>query len=192
MPGGKPAQLGPRDGLLIVDVQNDFFPGGALPVKGDRGVIPVLNRWIEAATTGGAAIIASRDWHPPGHSSFQGSGGPWPEHCVQGTAGAAYCPELQLPPDALVVSKGQHPDRDSYSDFEETDLADQLRASGITRLWVGGVATEYCVRATVLDAVEEGFEVHLIKDAIAPVDVEPGDGERAVDEMRNAGVVIEG
>ncbi len=184
-------ELGPRDAVLIVDVQNDFFPGGALPVKEGENVVPALNRWIEAAQAGGATVVASRDWHPRGHASFQKSGGPWPAHCVQETPGAAFCPDLVLPVDAVIVSKGDDPKRDAYSAFEGTDLALQLRARGITRLWIGGVATEYCVLSTVLDAVKNGFEVHVLEEALAAVEAKARDGARALGKMRDAGAVIE-
>jgi nicotinamidase/pyrazinamidase len=184
-------QLQKSDALIVVDVQNDFCPGGALPIaEGDR-VVPVLNRWIEAARAGGARIVASRDWHPAGHVSFHERGGPWPAHCVQGSWGAELRSDLKLPKDFLLVSKGTLPDRDDYSDFEMTGLSDELRKSGIRRVWVGGLAQDVCVRATVLDALKEGFEVHLIKAATRPVNAVPGAGERALDEMRAAGCLIE-
>jgi nicotinamidase/pyrazinamidase len=184
--------LGPADALLIVDVQNDFCPRGALPVpEGDR-VVPVLNRWIDAATAGAAAVVASRDWHPPGHVSFRQRGGPWPAHCVQGTDGAAFHPDLRLPADARLVSKGADPDRDAYSAFADPALADDLRRRGVRRVWVGGLAEDVCVRASVLDALKEEFEVHLIADAVRPVNVRPDDGRRARREMRDAGCVVEG
>ncbi len=187
-----PPPLGPSDALLVVDVQNDFCPGGALPVaEGDR-IVPVLNRWIEAARAGGAVVVASRDWHPPGHVSFRERGGPWPAHCVQNTDGAAFHPGLHLPDDAVIVSKGTDPDHDTYSAFGGGQIADDLRRRGIRRLWVGGLAEDYCVRATVLDGLKAGFEVHLIADAVRPVDVQPGDGRRARREMREAGCVVEG
>lgn len=181
--------LRPTDALLIVDLQNDFCPGGALPVGEGDGVVAVLNRWIAAAAQGGADVIASRDWHPPGHVSFHERGGPWPTHCVQGTAGAAFHPQLALPPDARIVSKGTDAGRDHYSAFEGTGLADLLRKRGIRRLWVGGLALDVCVRATVLDALKEGFEVHLLQPATRPVD--PGEGPGALEQMRAAGCVLE-
>lgn len=179
------------DALLIVDVQNDFCPGGALPIReGDR-VVPVLNQWIEAARHAGALLVASRDWHPPEHISFRERGGPWPAHCIQNTWGAEFRPDLQLPAGVPIVSKGTTPDRDDYSDFELTDLDGELKKSGIRRLWVGGLALDVCVRATVLDALQAGFEVHLIADAARPVEATPGDGRRAFDQMRIAGCIIE-
>jgi nicotinamidase/pyrazinamidase len=181
--------LQPADALIIVDVQNDFCPGGALPVAEGDQVVPVLNHWIESAAAGGACIVASRDWHPPGHVSFQERGGPWPTHCLQSTWGAAFHPELRLPSETLVISKAADSDRDNYSAFEGSGLADTLRRRGVRRVWVGGLALDVCVRATVADALREGFEAHLIKDASRPVD--PGAGQRTLQEMRAAGCIIE-
>ena len=154
--------------------------------------MPVLNRWIDAARAGGAVVVASRDWHPTGHVSFRERGGPWPSHCVQGTDGAAFHPALRLPDDAWIVSKGTDPDRDAYSAFGGEPLAEELRRRGVRRLWVGGLAEDYCVRATVLDGLKAGFDVHLIEDAVRAVNVRPGDGARALREMREAGCVVEG
>ncbi len=179
------------DALLIVDVQNDFCPGGSLAVpEGDR-VVPVLNRWIAAAVAAGIPVYASRCWHPRGHVSFHERGGPWPPHCVQNSLGAAFHPGLQLPPGAPIITKGADLDHDSYSDFCETDLAEQLRQNGVRRIFVGGLALDYCVRATVLDGLKEGFEVHLIRAGTRAVEVEPEDGARALAEVRAAGAVIE-
>lgn len=187
----EPPKLHPTDVLILVDVQNDFCPGGALPVEGGGRVVPVLNRWMRAAEEGGAKVIASRDWHPPGHVSFQVRGGPWPAHCVQNTAGAELHPGLDLPVHARVISKGTDPDRDNYSAFDGTGLADELNQQGVRRVWVGGLAQDVCVRATVLDGLQAGFEMHLIKDATRAVNAHSGDGERALQEMREAGCVIE-
>ena len=184
-------KLSQHDALLVVDVQNDFCPGGALAVPEGDQVVPVLNDWIRAARESGVPVVASRDWHPAGHCSFAEQGGPWPVHCVQDTEGAAFHPELELPDDALVISKGRSPERDNYSAFDDTGLADMLRERGVERVWVGGLAQDVCVRATVLDACDAGFETHLIADATRPVDVEPGDGERALEAMRAAGARIE-
>jgi nicotinamidase/pyrazinamidase len=192
-PGGaamKPPPLTAADALIIVDVQNDFCPGGALAVPEGHHVVPVLNRWVEAARKDGAHVVASRDWHPPDHISFKHRGGPWPVHCVRDTPGADFHPELNLPADALIVSKATHPERESYSDFGGTGLADELRRRGVRRLWVGGLAQDYCVRATVLDGLKEGFEVHLIPDATRAVNVAPDDGDRALREMIAAGCII--
>src|SRR5437667_258948 len=127
------------DALLIVDVQNDFCPGGALAVREGDQVVPVLNRWIGRAEAQRIPIFASRDWHPPDHISFKARGGPWPPHCVQNTKGAAFHPDLKLPPDTEVISKADDPDKDSYSAFGGTDLATKLRRVGIRRLWIGGL-----------------------------------------------------
>ncbi len=179
------------DALLIVDVQNDFCPGGALAVgKGDE-VVPILNRWIEEAGSAGVPVFASRDWHPPDHISFKDRGGPWPPHCIRDTFGAAFHPGLKLPADAEIISKAETSDADSYSAFGGTDLSERLHNAGIKRVWVGGLAQDYCVRATALDALKEGFEVHLILGATRPVNVKPDDGQRAVEEIRQAGGILE-
>lgn len=176
------------DALIIVDVQNDFCPGGALPIERGDEVIPVLNRWIDAAIAAGVPIYASRDWHPAGHLSFKERAGPWPPHCVQDTEGAAFHSNLRLPPDTIKITKGTRFDQDQNSAFDQTGLATQLRHDDIKRLWVGGLAQDVCVRATVLDGLKEGFEVHLIPDASFPVTREGG--ELALREMRDAGAQV--
>jgi nicotinamidase/pyrazinamidase len=182
--------IGSKDALLVVDVQKDFCPGGALGVEEGDQVVPVMNRLIEKAGRSGAVIVASRDWHPPNHVSFEDRGGPWPMHCVQGTGGAEFHPDLELPANAVILSKGMHFDRDAYSAFDGTGLAERLRESNVKRVWVGGLAQDVCVKATVLDGREEGFEVHVLRPATRPVNVEPGDGDRALEEMKKAGAVI--
>lgn len=177
------------DALLLVDVQNDFCPGGALAVpEGDR-VVPVLNRWIGAARDAGIPVLASRDWHPRNHPSFAGRGGPWPEHCVQDTPGAAFHADLDLDGSETRVTKGVRFDHDQYSAFDATGLAHHLEEAGVERLWIGGLAQDVCVEATVLDACRAGFEVHLITEATRPVD--PEAGEQALETMRQAGAVLE-
>jgi nicotinamidase/pyrazinamidase len=183
--------LGSLDALIIVDVQKDFCPGGALPIRNGDEVVPVLNRWIEAAARTGAPVFASRDWHPPDHLNFASRGGIWPPHCVQGSEGAAFHPDLRLPDDAVIISKGTDRDREAYSAFEGTDLAERLTRRGRTRLWIGGLAQEFCVKQTVLEARRLGFEVHLIEPATRAVNLRPDDGERALAEMREADVRIE-
>ncbi len=175
------------DALLIVDVQNDFLPGGALAVPRGDEVVPVLNRWIARFREQGLPVIATRDWHPSGHCSFQSRGGPWPVHCVAGTAGADFAPGLELPKDTVVISKATEPDREAYSGFQGTDLARRLRTLGVRRLFVGGLATDYCVLETVRDALREGFDVVLLRDAVRAVDAHPGDGDRALREMERLG-----
>src|SRR6266850_1553408 len=179
------------DALLIVDVQNDFCPGGALAVPEGDAIIPVLNRWIAEAEARRVPVFASRDWHPENHISFKQRGGPWPPHCVQDTPGAAFHPDLRLPRNVDIVSKAEIPDEDSYSAFGGTDLAERLRRAGVKNVWIGGLAEDYCVRATALDAINEGFKVHLIGDATRAVNVHPRDGERALEEIRRAGGLLE-
>ncbi|MGH7322605.1 MAG: nicotinamidase [Candidatus Rokuibacteriota bacterium] len=181
-----------RDALVVVDVQNDFCPGGALGVSRGDEVVPVLNRYIERFRQAMAPVFATRDWHPPKTKHFQAYGGVWPSHCVQGTAGAAFHPALSLPDDAVVVSKGMDPEQDAYSGLQAEDpsglpFAAVLGERGVQRLYIGGLATDYCVKATALDAAREGFEVVVLMDAIRAVDLKPGDGERAIAEMREAG-----
>lgn len=181
---------GERDAIVAVDVQNDFCPGGALAVPDGDAVVPVLNRWIERVAGAGGLVVASRDWHPADHCSFRTRGGPWPPHCVAGTEGAAFHPALRLPEGTLVVDKATAPDRDAYSAFDGTGLADRLRERGVERVYVGGLALDYCVKATALDARRAGFETLLIRPATRAVEVRAGDGERALAELRRAGVTI--
>jgi nicotinamidase/pyrazinamidase len=173
------------DALLVVDVQVDFCPGGALAIEHGDEVVPMLNRWMAAAADAHVPVFASRDWHPRQHLSFRESGGEWPVHCVQDSPGARFHPGLTLPDSATVLTKGVRFDRDQYSVFDETGLAAELRKRGIRRVWVGGLAQDVCVRATVLDARREGFDAIVIRDATRPV-TQAG-GERAVAEMRQAG-----
>jgi nicotinamidase/pyrazinamidase len=175
--------------LLIVDVQQDFLPGGALAVPRGDEVVPVLNRYIELARDQDVPILASRDWHPGRHCSFQGQGGPWPPHCIAGSPGAGFAPGLTLPADAVIISKATREAPDAYSAFSGTDLEERLREMGVKELLIGGLATDYCVRATVCDALAAGFEVKLLADAIRAVDAHPGDGVRAEREMQEAGAV---
>ena len=173
------------DALVIVDVQIDFCPGGALPIEDGDRVVPILNRWITAAIDKGIPIYASRDWHPVGHPSFSEGGGLWPPHCIQDSEGASFHPGLNLPDDVVKVTKGIRFDKDQNSAFDETGLAEELRKRGIERLLVGGLAEDVCVLATVLDGRREGFEVVLISDATRPV-TELG-GKKARKEMEDAG-----
>jgi nicotinamidase/pyrazinamidase len=163
--------LGPRDALVVADVQNDFLLGGSLAVPGTEAVVAVLNEYVRRALTWGAHVFAARDWHPPHHCSFRERGGPWPAHCVQGTPGAEFAAELLLPKEAVIVSKGSDLDRDAYSAFEGTKLETALRALDVGRLLVGGLATDYCVLGTVRDARAKGYAVLLLDDAIRGVDL---------------------
>ncbi|MGH9307730.1 MAG: isochorismatase family protein [Vicinamibacterales bacterium] len=181
--------LRPGDALLIIDVQIDFCPGGALPIAHGDDVVPLLNRWIAAAVGAQVPVYASRDWHPRHHLSFTESGGEWPAHCVQDSAGARFHPRLELPDSAVVVTKGVRFDRDQYSAFDQTGLATEMRARGVRRVWIGGLAQDVCVRATVLDARHEGFAAVVIADGTRPVT--RAGGERANEEMRQAGASFE-
>ncbi len=185
----------PDSALLIVDVQNDFCPGGALPVARGHEVVEPLNAVAARFAAAGRPVIASRDWHPPRTRHFKEYGGQWPPHCVQGTPGAEFHPNLKLPAGTIIVSKGMAEHEDAYSAFEARDeagrpLADLLRALGVQRLYVGGLATDYCVKASVLDARRHGFEVIVLEDAVRAVELQPGDEERALAEMRAAGARI--
>jgi nicotinamidase/pyrazinamidase len=175
--------------LIVVDVQNDFCPGGTLAVAHGDEVVEPLNRLIDEFLKNGEPVYESRDWHPALTKHFAAYGGTWPVHCVQNTRGAEFHPELRQDPRITVVSKGLG-DTDCYSAFDETDLASSLREQGVEEVWVGGLATDYCVKNTVLDAVKNGFEVKALENAMRPVDVNPGDGEKAIKEMRAAGAKV--
>ena len=179
----------PSDALLIVDVQLDFCPGGALPVPEGNDVVRVLNAWIAGALAGGAMVLASRDWHPVGHPSFASQGGPWPTHCLQDTLGAAFHKDLHLPHETILVSKGTRFDKDQYSAFDETGLAIALRRKDIRRVWIGGLALDVCVQATALDAVRAGFETHVIHQACRALS--PASRKTALGQMQDAGVALE-
>jgi nicotinamidase/pyrazinamidase len=174
------------DALIVVDVQNDFCPGGALAVaEGDRVVEPI-NRLMRAA----AFVVATRDWHPPDHGSFAAQGGPWPIHCVRGTPGAELHAGLSSAAIDVVIDKGQDRDREGYSGFEGTSLEALLRERGAREVHVAGLALDYCVKATALDARRAGFDVVVHRGATRAVDAQPGDGARAVAELRAAGVEV--
>jgi nicotinamidase/pyrazinamidase len=177
------------DALIVVDAQKDFCPGGALPIEKGDEVVPVLNRWITGATDKGVLIYASRDWHPIHHISFKEQGGLWPPHCLQDSDGAAFHPDLKLPMETKKITKGVRFDQDQNSAFDQTGLAVHLREHGIKRVWVGGLAQDVCVLATVLDARKEGLEVEVITDATRPVTADGG--ARANRGMRNAGAQLQ-
>jgi nicotinamidase/pyrazinamidase len=184
-----------RDALIVVDVQNDFCSGGTLAVQDGDQVVAVLNRYIDQFTQGGLPIFATRDWHPEKTSHFISGGGPWPPHCIQGSWGAQFHPELKLPPETVMVSAGMGSDEDGYSGFLGRDesgarLADLLRRQGVERIFVGGLATDYCVKHTVLDGLKEGFKVVLLADAVRGVNLNAGDAERAIEEMLHAGAEV--
>jgi nicotinamidase/pyrazinamidase len=193
-------RYGPGTALIVVDVQNDFAdPDGSLRVPGGEAIIATVNREVATARGAGAVVVATQDWHPECTPHFAKDGGPWPVHCVGGTWGAELHPALELPDDAPRVRKGATGE-DGYSGFTmrhpgsgattRTELEGLLRAAGVERVVVVGLATDYCVKATALDAARLGFETAVLTDAIAAVDVAPGDGDRALDELRDAGVEL--
>lgn len=182
--------LKPSDALLITDIQNDFLPGGALSVAYGDTIIPVINSYIRRFEAAGAHIIASRDWHPVNHMSFQPQGGLWPPHCIQDTEGARFSPDLNLPNHALVVSKATNVNHEAYSAFDGTPLASNLLSLKINRLFINGLATDYCVVNTALDARKLGFEVVILMDATLGINIQPGDVDRAVEAMQKAGAKL--
>jgi nicotinamidase/pyrazinamidase len=183
----KDFSVGKTDALIIVDVQNDFCPGGALPVSEGDQVIPVLNDYIKIFKKANARIFATRDWHPPNHISFKAQGGPWPPHCVQNSEGTKFHPDLKLPSDTTVISKATDPLKEAYSGFDGPELANTLKTQGAARVFVGGLATDYCVKNTVLDARKMGFETVLLLDAIRGINAEPDDVTKAIDKMIESG-----
>jgi len=174
------------DILVVVDVQEDFV-SGSLAVPGGAEVIPPLNDCIATFHKEGLVIVATRDWHPPDHMSFREQGGPWPVHCVAKTPGAAFAARLKLPEGTWIASKATKAAREAYSGFEGTDLDRRLNRLGKVRLFVGGLATDYCVLRTVLDARTRGYETWVLADAIRAVNAKPGDGDEAEDDMIRAG-----
>jgi nicotinamidase/pyrazinamidase len=184
-----------QDALVVVDVQNDFCPGGALAVADGDQVITALNRYIDLFTKADLPIFATRDWHPPRTAHFNTDGGPWPPHCVRGTQGAAFHPDLVLGKNVRILSKGTDAQADAYSGFQAVSseglaLSVLLRRQGVGRILVGGLATDYCVKHTVLDGLKEGFKVVLLTDCIRGVNLKPGDSARAIEEMTQAGAEI--
>jgi nicotinamidase/pyrazinamidase len=172
--------------LIVVDVQNDFCPGGNLAVRDGDAVIAPINRLAAQADF----VVATRDWHPADHGSFAEQGGPWPVHCVAGTPGAELRAGIDRSRLDAIVDKGQTPDREGYSGFEGTELERLLREHEVDAVDVAGLALDYCVKATALDARRAGLEVTVHRGATRPVEVQPGDGDRAVQELRAAGVEI--
>jgi len=171
--------------LVIVDFQNDFTPGGALAVPDGDAIAPRIDALARSGDYD--LVVATRDWHPPDHGSFAARGGPWPEHCVQGSPGAELHPSLDRALIDVVIDKGQDPETEGYSGFEATHLAELLHERGVDHVTVVGLATDYCVKNTALDALRQGFGVTVDSTAAKPVDVEPGDGQRALEEVRAAG-----
>lgn len=177
------------DALLLVDLQIDFFTGGALAVPDAESVLPPLAAWIEDAHQKRVSVLATRDWHPAHHVSFEPQGGPWPPHCVQYSEGARIHPDLDLPPGTIIIQKGTEKDRDAYSAFDNTGLAARLKRANIQRLFTAGLALDVCVKASVLDGLKAGFEMHLIAEATRPVD--PAKQAAVIEELKQAGAHVE-
>lgn len=173
--------------LIIVDVQNDFCPVGALAVDGGDQVVEPINKLIKWFESEGLPIVFTRDWHPDNHLSFKENGGIWPVHCVAGTYGAEFNHNLYFPSVAIIVSKATSFDKEAYSGFQGTGLASTLRDMGVEQLVVVGLATDYCIKSTVIDALKLGFEVQVVDEGIRGVNVNPDDSDKAVEEMKKHG-----
>ncbi|MCM8801276.1 MAG: bifunctional nicotinamidase/pyrazinamidase [Candidatus Omnitrophica bacterium] len=181
--------------LLIVDLQNDFCPHGALAVPQGDKIVPLINKYIKLFSKNKLPIFASRDWHPKKTTHFKKFGGLWPVHCVQGSKGAQFHPDLKLPKETVIISKGMSPQKDSYSAFDGEDSSGQplynlLKILRIKELYVGGLATDYCVKETVLEALRKGFKVRLLLDAVKGVNIKKGDSEKAIQEMKTQGAKL--
>ncbi|MCD6323953.1 MAG: nicotinamidase [Desulfurococcales archaeon] len=177
-----------KSALIVVDMQKDFCSSGSLPVPGCDELIPKINALIKTFKSLGLPVIFSRDWHPPNHSSFKDFGGVWPPHCIQGTEGAEFHEDLEIPEGSIIISKGASPERDAYSAFDGTELHYLLSLRNVRRVFVCGVATDYCVKETALDALRLGYEVIVIEDAAAPVSVDGG--RKALKEILRFGGII--
>ena len=178
------------DALIVVDMQRDFLPGGALAVRGGDHIVPIVNGYVESFAAKELPIFFSRDWHPPGHCSFATQGGPWPVHCVAETPGAQFAPGLTVPTGARIVSKATQAHRDAYSAFQDTALEQTLRELKVQRVFVCGLATDYCVQATVDAALNAGFKVVVLADAVRAVDVHAHDGDHALQAMQAHGATL--
>jgi nicotinamidase/pyrazinamidase len=178
------------DALIIADVQNDFLPGGKLAVPHGDEVVPVLNRYISLFDAQKLPIYAIRDWHPALHCSFLPQGGIWPPHCVQESQGAQFSSQLLLPRQVIIISKATEREFEAYSGFQGTSLASSLKQQCIQRLFIGGLATDYCVLNTVMDALTLQFQVFVLEDAIRAIDLQLGDGDRALQKMQSRGAVL--
>lgn len=186
----KPVILEQGDALVIVDMQNDFLPGGALPVPDGDKIIPIINQTIARFDDRNFPIFATRDWHPSDHQSFDNQGGIWPPHCIAGTQGAKFAPNLNQPESLLIIAKGEQRNCPGYSGFEHTMLEKLLRSKNIKRIFVCGLATDYCVMATVCDALTLGFQIYVLADAIKAVNVKPDDGFLARQQMQALGAIF--
>jgi nicotinamidase/pyrazinamidase len=181
-----------KKALIVVDVQNDFCPGGSLAVAHGDEVVAPLNNLVNEFLDRGDSVFKTRDWHSAKTKHFAAYGGVWPVHCVQGSLGAEFHKDLIDDPRVTIISKGIDESADGYSGFDGTHLAQLLREQGVEEVWIGGLATDYCVKHTVLDALREGFEVKALADAMRAVNVNPDDGAQAIEEMRSAGAEIVG
>ncbi len=186
----KDIELTKKDAILIVDVQKDFLPGGSLGVPDADKILPFINAYIRIFSNKGLKCYFTRDWHPKDHCSFKDYGGLWPEHCVQESEGANFADDLIIPDNAVIISKATSKDKDAYSGFDNTELDKILKQHGIERLFIGGLATDYCVKATVLDAISKGYDVFLLLDAIKAVNLDPNDEQNALSEMKEKGAVF--
>jgi nicotinamidase/pyrazinamidase len=175
--------------LLLVHLQNDFCPGGALAVPGGDEIIPLINQYISFFVSQGSSVLATRDWHPANHCSFVEQGGSWPPHCIQGSRGSQFHPDLRLPTGMMIVTGATNPKQEAYSGFDGTSLEERLEDLGAKTLYVVGLATDYCVKQTVLDACKRGFRVVVLEDAVRGIDVEAGDSQKAIEEMVGAGAI---
>lgn len=182
-------KIGETDALIVVDVQNDFCPGGALAVEEGDAIIPVINELVDRFLSAKALVAYSRDWHPADHASFVAQGGPWPPHCVAGTKGAAFHAELKVPLHPLIISKACG-EQEALSAFDGTELGRKLTGQGIERVFIVGLATDYCVKATALDARSLGLETYVVSDAVKGVNVDRGDDARALEEIRDRGGLV--
>jgi nicotinamidase/pyrazinamidase len=182
-------RLSKTDALVVVDVQKDFCPGGSLAVPSGDEVVPILNNYIGIFASKFLPVFATRDWHPQNHISFKAYGGIWPAHCVKETDGAKFHPDLKLPESAVTISKATIPEKEAYSGFQGTRLKSMLQGLKVKRVFVGGLATDYCVKNTVLDGLKAGFTTFLLMDASRGVNVSPQDGERAIEKMLEAGAL---
>ena len=178
-----------HDALLVADIQNDFLPGGALGIRGGDAIVPVLLNYIDRFHAKGLPIFLTRDWHPPNHCSFRAQGGPWPPHCIAGSPGSLPPRAFETPVSAVIIYKAIDADREAYSAFQDTALGRHLKAIGVRRLFIGGLATDYCVLNTVKDARAAGYEVCLLMDGIKAVNLQPDDGRKAEQEMIRLGAV---
>ncbi len=175
--------------LILVHVQNDFCPGGALPVTEGDTIIPLINRYIGLFQSEGLPVVATRDWHPPNHCSFKEQGGMWPVHCVQGSRGAQFRADLHIPNGSLIISGATNPQREAYSAFDGTSLNDHLEDMGARTLYIVGLATDYCVKQTVLDGSKLGYRVVVLEDAIRGVNLQSDDSQKALKAMSEAGAL---